>query len=258
MVVLSLIVIVLAALFNRTTSLWMQGQSQNKYRQQGRSALDLIGREMRLAMLSKTPGQLQFIINPSTLSKEYLNHDAVFWQAPIGNNPEISNIAEVGYFVRWIRDAKGDLRPSLCRFFADQSDPANFIYTLKKGWVSDELLSVLVPADSDHHYQGLFLENVIGLWVVAFDANGKPYSGDSRATVPPDQLPSYLKITLAVIDEGCRTKLQSVGLLEGLRNSVNTSATADELQVRLSNQRIISQGIRVITLTVDILNQAKS
>jgi hypothetical protein len=153
---------------------------------------------------------------------DYRNADAVFWTAPLATETSFGEIAEIGYFVRWIEPDKDSLRkgitaprPALCRFFVNPStedtkaaptstqplerkpmlkNPDFMIYaTNPAAWLSPTLIDRLAPAKAPT-YAGLFGENVVGLWVKAYGLDGKilKRSFYSLPTSPADTNVGYV------------------------------------------------------------------
>lgn len=198
MAVLTLVMLILTGLSEQISRVWSKGLSQNQHRNRARSALTFMGRELRQALVSPdvTDTALQLIINPAKVTSNFPH--SIFWQAPVATDTTNGNIAEVGYFIR--RDGT---RANLCRMLVNPTDINYLIYDASDPtkWVSDDILDKVAPASKASQYRGLFLENVLGLWVEAFNKNGTVYGGDSRKTSPANQLPAYIKITLVFLDE---------------------------------------------------------
>ncbi len=195
MAILSLMCVLLVGISGQATQVWTRGESQNQHRSRARAALELIGREMRQAVVpldaSQTNG-LQFVVNPPGISAAY--HDSIFWQAPVARNKANGDLAEVGYFIRWTGN-----QANLCRFYVPSGDTNYLIRNQPDAWITDTLLDSVAPADKASGFQGVFLENVIGLWVAAFAADGTAYADyDSRAHL--NHLPAYADISLAFLD----------------------------------------------------------
>ncbi|MBW8863455.1 MAG: prepilin-type N-terminal cleavage/methylation domain-containing protein [Verrucomicrobia bacterium] len=176
--VLSVMVLMLMEVLNRTSSAWTLGQAQAERRQSARSVADVIARELEPALMP-------------------------VWQAPIAADRSRGDVAEVGYFLKWKlpvpNDPKNDVwRPQLCRFFVNPTERDNYlILTNPTQWLSVDLLDSVAPATAGSGYAGLFAENVIGFWVRCYDKNGqclKDY--DSRVT---HVLPRTVKIYLVLL-----------------------------------------------------------
>ncbi len=241
MTVLSIIVIMLTSLLNSTLRILSSSESDQERHRSGRALTDFIGRELRAATLpaeTKTlanQANLQLVINPTQLNTSdnsggaaYFNADSIFWQAPLATDSTYGDMAEVGYFVKWInRSTTGStvLTPTLCRFFVNPSitdasgtatqNPDFQIYKNQTDWLTSDLLTRLVPAVKPD-YVGLFAENVLGMWVQAYGIDGSDLSinhagYDSRVGYPLQTgqsgglaerryLPSLIKISIAQVD----------------------------------------------------------
>lgn len=222
--VLCLISVFMISLSDQAGRLWSRGEMRNQHRQRARAALDFIARDLRLAYLgvSRDNTPFQFVINPS-IGPESKNHDSVFWQAPIATDVA-GGLAEIGYFVRW-----EDNKATLCRYFVNPSDPAYLIYRQPGNWLD---LSAVAPANKAGAYRGLFLENVLGMWVKATRTDGTPYAGDSR--LEGNQLPGRVDISLVLLSEVGASRMKGAPAdAAALHALVTSSATADELMQQL-------------------------
>ncbi|MFA7343361.1 MAG: prepilin-type N-terminal cleavage/methylation domain-containing protein [Terrimicrobiaceae bacterium] len=201
MAVLLLLVLALSGIFHHASNAWLKGSGDVESRRVTRSLGDFIGEEMRGALLpartaSRTgESNLQFLINPPSgqVPEDYRNADAVFWQAPLATETSYGDLAEIGYFVKWDQSTPAKPRPVLCRFFVNPSTQASGVVapnpnykiydaTDPDAWLSPNLLDAVAPATSAQGYNGLFAENVIGLWVRSYGLDGMelPRAFDSR------------------------------------------------------------------------------
>lgn len=212
--VLLMFMALLGQMVNSATKAWGLGTSNTERLQNIRAITDFIGGELQAALIPSDPSSqtsLQFVLNPSgTLAISgsiYGNRDALFWQAPLATDQRLGEIAEIGYFVHWDLTTKSsNPRAQLCRFFVNPvqsgttGPPAaesNFlIYTTPNGWLSDDIIKSVVPvagppsSTSLNSYQGLFAENVIGLWVRCFDSAGTEISADANGVGFSSDFPS--------------------------------------------------------------------
>jgi prepilin-type N-terminal cleavage/methylation domain-containing protein len=181
--VLSILTLLLCGILNQVSSSWTQIRAQVDWRQNGRSILNVIASELRVAALPvdrSSPYSLQLMVDPNALlgNSTYLNPHAIFWQAPIASDTSLGNMAEVGYFVRWDSSNATNPRAVLCRFFVNPKDTANYlIYSNPTAWLttgSSGTLDTVAPGNTANNYKGWFADNVIGLWVRCLDANGIP------------------------------------------------------------------------------------
>lgn len=244
--VLSLVMLILVGLSDQVSRVWSKGLSQNQHRNRARAALTFMSRELSQAMVSPDANDtaLQFVINPAKVTLNYPN--SVFWQAPVATDSSSGNLAEVGYFIQ--RDGS---RANLCRLLVNPTDTANFlIYDAADPtkWASDAILTAVAPATKGTRYRGLFLENVLGLWVQAYNKDGTVYSGNSRLTTPINTLPAYVKISLVFLDENCAKRVTGQaplatatdtpdGFISNLPTSLRSGASVATFTVALKNYR---------------------
>ncbi len=214
---LAFVSLILVGLASQGGKMWALAESQNQHRQRARAMLEFMVAEMREAVLplDNSRPSLQFVINPSNLDAKFLNRDAVFWQAPIATDESRGDLAEIGYFVRW-----DGTQANLCRFSLDPSDPDYRIYKNPETWLSDALLDAAAPGDKAGKYRGLFLENVIGMWVKAYQKDGTAYSGDSRTAL---LLPAYVEISLVLLDGVSAKRVADAAEIRGLYASSPTA-----------------------------------
>ena len=242
--ILALLVTMLGGIFSQVSRAWIIGESGVERRRSARAMTDFITAELRGAaapvdrVTTTGKSNLQMLINPpaSSLPDECANADSIFWQAPIATESTFGDLAEVGYFVRWDPHSKTARRPTLCRFFANPSsansdgaaspvpNPQFLIYRNPR-WLSPELIHEIAPA-TPPAFRGLFLENVAGFWVHAFQPDGielltngkKTY--DSRTgyrfkvangTTQERFLPARVQISIAQIDAQNAIHLDALG-----------------------------------------------
>lgn len=180
--ILALLVVVLSGVFGGVSKTWQVGQSNNERLQNIRAITDFITGELRSALLpvNRTDkANLQFVVNPGSVSAAFRNGDAIFWQAPVSAVQTYGDVAAVGYFVKWDESTPANPRPILCRFFSSEStSPANFLVYRQAGgsvqWLNDEILKAVAPADKANAYQGLIAENVVAIFAQCLDAMGRP------------------------------------------------------------------------------------
>ncbi len=203
--VFMLLVIVLASTLNSSLGVWSRNENKSDLRESARVAIQFMASELRQAALPVYRGDqlgLQMVINPSTVSIACRNHDAIFWQAPIATTTSRGNLAIVGYFVR-----KDGNAYKLCRLFVNPDDPAYALYSSPAAWVTDSVLSAKAPATDASNFQGVFLENVPGMWVTAYSDATTAYAPyDSRETlnaqnVKEAKFPARIEISLALLDK---------------------------------------------------------
>jgi len=290
MTILVLIMVLFGSLFTATSKAWMTGEGNAERRRNVRAIADFIGTELQGALLPvsqpATGGQanLQFVINPTSdkLSTDYRNADCIFWQAPLARETSFGEIAEVGYFVKWV-----DSVPMLCRFFVNPSvkvngvvgpNPHFLIYqdASPNAWLSTPLVSQVVqPGDIDAGYKGLFADFVLGLWIRSYglDGNELPREFDSRTgyecTFPgltgtvteKRRLPATVQVSLAQIDSRFASRLKDVA--DEVRALTQRPGTRDAAQFMESLREAASgrpeltkllPGIRIYTTQVQLQN----
>ncbi len=211
--ILSFLVLLLMGITNAVSSHWVEGQSRNERRGNGRAILDFMARELQLAQLATSGPEridyattpptystqtFQFVAsvaasqssaNPTFIPDEYLNPHALFWQAADARVTTRGRISEIGYFVKW----NGD-KPVLVRFQADPADPndtANLNLNFKifdrdqsnnpVNWLEKSVIDAVAPASSPAE-RGWFAEGVIGLWVRSLDDQGRAISTDNSSS----------------------------------------------------------------------------
>ncbi len=222
--VLSVMVLMLMEILNRTSSAWTLGQAQTERRQSARSVADVIARELEPALMPVDPldqSSLQFMLNSTAIPTSFCNPDTLFWQAPIASDRSRGDVAEVGYFLKWDTATLGSPHPLLCRFFVNPTDPDNYlILKSPTAWLSSDIFNKVAPANSQSSgYAGLFAENVIGFWARGYDKDGKCLKNyDSRVQ---HALPRTVKIFLVLVGPAGLAKLNQVP-------DYTTAGTGDE------------------------------
>ena len=244
--VLSILSLALLAISGGATNIWSQGISDNEARLRSRAVLDYIGCELRQASLAVNQASmaslgkptLQFLINPSSVNLKYPQN--IFWQAPIATDDHSQgDMAEVGYFIRW----GVNNHANLCRYFVNPTTTTDYlIYSASSGtWVTGGTsalsgsgtagdLDKVAPADKAHQYQGLFLENVLGLWVQAYAVDGTALSLPYNSSSPPNPahpLPASVVISIVVLDDASANRLaQNLGAITTIKSLSQSSADA--------------------------------
>lgn len=221
--VFALLLVVLVQTLGQSSQLWVAVKRQSEHALNCRAIGDFISEELKRALppLDRTStNSLQFVINPPSVSTTYRNRDAVFWQAPIASERTGGDIAEVGYFIKWDQSKPGNPRALLCRLFVPpvQNGVPNANFAIHKdpsNWVSDSILQTVAPADAAGDYNGLFAENVLGLWLKPLDSSGNalPAAFDSRRDKYVDTdgvthyLPRWIEVSLLTLDAASASRV---------------------------------------------------
>jgi len=254
--ILVILTLVLCSMADQAARFWTLGQSQTQYRQRARAALSYIGQDLKQAVLAANNPQsttsLELVINPALGTSPPFNcPDALFWQAPVATDSSAGDLAEVGYYVSWT-----DTQANLYRFLVNPSDAnGNYlIYNQPASWISQTVLQKVNPS--------VFLNNVLGLWIAAFQANGTAYAGgasydegDSRTA---QRLPAYVQISLVFLTSAsaARVTAANAATIQGLYASGSGSAdTAVRAQTFINDlPASIRPGASVATLQVSLDN----
>jgi len=291
--ILSVLVLLFTGVFSQVNSAWTSGEGNAERRRSVRALADFIGLELQSAMLpvetivTNGKGNLQFIVNPpGQVPSEYLNADAVFWQAPLATETSQGEVAEIGYFVKWDGD-----RPVLCRFFvnpskSDGTSNPNFkIYdTNPTAWLNKAALDAAAPATKPG-YVGMFAENVIGFWIqsyrlkpalddsstppalelprnfnsrIGYDLNSTKTTG-TAATKDMRYLPGSVRISLAQVDSRYAARLGPAA--STIKTLAKSAKDAPDFLAQFTAQANSSKplgallpGVRIYTTEVQLLN----
>lgn len=269
--VATMLMLVMAGVSAQVSKLLTVGVSQNQNRSNARVAMSFMAREMRQAAYSRYKGYpvgsstptksvLHFIINPptATLSTAYKNPDAVFWQAPIATSIAKGDMAEVGYFV-YRQRINNIYHSDLCRFFANPNDlkpddsggaPLHVIYTSPDQWMATDFVKSFIP-NRGNDYRGLFLENVIGLWVQPYNLRGLPMSsaGQTFDSRTDDKLPPMVQVSMVVMSSNSIRRLQ---------DNINAAGyqTADECFAGITNPAV-RPGTELVYFNVTLDNASQ-
>lgn len=224
--VFSILVLVLVAISNHALRTWSRNENKSDLREAARSAINLMGSELRQAALPVYRGDtkgLQFVVNPSSVSAAFKNRDCIFWQAPVASSRTKGDLAIVGYFIR-----KDGNVPKLCRFFVNPDDPDYQIYSSPDAWVTDDLLNSKAPANEASDLQGVFLENVPGMWITVYSDAATPYAADYDSRTAK-VLPARVEISLALMDKTGARRVADGAPLPDARTYESVSAFVTDL-----------------------------
>lgn len=200
MAVLAILIVLFGQMLSKASQVWTQTESNKSRMQNARAIADTIGGELKSALVPVNrldSGSLQFVVNP-VLSPDYLNRDAIFWQAPVANVNTAGDVAEIGYYVKWDVSNPKNPKSQLCRFFVDAltsvpaavGDPAPGscfkIYSAPNNWIDENILDIVAPG-TGAGYRGLFAENVLGLWIKCVDFGGNDITLDCTGAAFPNE-----------------------------------------------------------------------
>lgn len=203
---LTIIVLLLGQMLGTAGRAWNSIEANKERLQNVRAISEFICAEMRTALLPvnrQSQSSLQFVVDPPCTSGSLGNRDAVFWQVSLASNQTLGDVAEVGYFVQWNTDHPKNPTSQLCRFFVNPAtsdytpDPHFLIGSAPSAWLTEEIIKDVAPASRARSYNGLFAENVMGLWVQCLDSEGQPitkaYDGTPFGGHAFDSRLGYLK-----------------------------------------------------------------
>jgi prepilin-type N-terminal cleavage/methylation domain-containing protein len=176
------LVLILVSIAASLSSFWQLGIAHNERRSSALSAFSRMARDLRFASLPPDPSvtNFQLVINPTNVGGSYLLPQAAFWQAPVASDRSRGNMALVGYFVQWVKEADVSV-PKLCRLLVD----SNYQTQKPSDFVSDALIASKAPATKASGYAGQLAENVLGLWIRPLDQRKDPILNDAKAEAFP-------------------------------------------------------------------------
>ena len=245
----------LGQMVNHAGKAWTRGESNKECLQNMRGLTDFIGNELQAALLpicqTATNG-LQFVVNPTGITSGSYNRDTIFWQSPLATDQTLGDVAEIGYIVTWNTTIATNPTSQLCRFFvnpgsATTPNPYFLIYSNPTAWLSDSIVQAVAPANKVNYYQGLFAENVLGLWVQCLDPYGQPITKDASGasftspsydsrrgysyitpagqtiTNMPSSLPAAVDISLVMLDSKSASRIGTQQ--QSAINTILTSGT---------------------------------
>lgn len=236
----------LLSISGQAANIWRRQNDLSSIRERARAALDVIGSELQQAVMPldvSLNNSVQLVVNPPDVATTYQSRDAIFWYAPIASLSGSGNLAAVGYFTR----KTGGLY-QLCRFYAPSGDANFLLYSSPESWVTTTLLDNAAPASEASKFKGLFLENVGGFWVNAYDTDGSLLPDtDTRVT---RKLPARLEISIVFFDSLGATKAEggvvlpspsastdAAAYLAALPESLRSNAGAVSISVSFRNRK---------------------
>lgn len=238
-----MLVVVLATTLNQALGVWTKNENKSDLRESARTAINIMASELKQAALpvyrADTNG-LQMVINPASVT--YKNRDCIFWQAPIATSQTRGDLAIVGYYVKNVGNTW-----KLCRLFINPDDPDYLMYS-GGDWVTTSLLDTKAPATEASNLEGVFLDNVPGMWVTAYDNAGVAYSTsspfDSRVE---KRLPARIDISLVLLDKSAASRVQAGLTLPSSSGSTSAEAYLNSLPAS------IRPNAQAITVSVSFL-----
>jgi prepilin-type N-terminal cleavage/methylation domain-containing protein len=270
--VFSLLIVILAAVAQNVSDVWVFTQKRTSRQQSARAVMDFITRDLQCALppiIPKSTTSLQMVRNPTSLEPTPVNYrsgNTLFWQAPATTDASRGDIAIVGYFIRWTASNKA----MLCRLFVPPRVTAELIEASPTNWVNQGVIGDWAPADSGNNYLGLMSENVVGFWAEALDPNGntitspsadfnsrlgysyKPPGATDPIQVLPGSLPSAIRVSIATLDPRSAARLNT-----SLQTKANSVANADEFVTSVladNSLKGIHAGIHAHTATIILIN----
>ena len=246
MFILSILVLVMGQMLTMTEGAWSLGEANKERMQNARAISGFIGNELRAALLPinrTSTTDLQFVVNPPALTAAtFNNRDSIFWQVPLATDQTLGDVAEVGYFVQWDTTKASNPHSQLCRFFVNHGTGTvantNFlIYSNPTAWLTDSIVKSVASGKQQDAYQGLFAENILGLWVKCLDPLGNQITKDAAGTafannsfdsrrgysytdssqtptnvvMPICSLPSVIEISLVTLDSRSSARVETAG-----------------------------------------------
>ncbi len=214
----------LLSISGQAANIWRRQMDVSSVRERARAALERIGAELQSAVMpvdAAANNSVQLVVNPSGVDSVFQHRDALFWFAPLATVEGRGNLAAVGYFVREIAG-----RRILCRFYVPSGDADFLLYSQPQDWVNNDLLTRLAPGDEASKFKGLFLEDVAGMWVDAYDEAGQPVA------TPPDtrtdgRLPARIDVSLVFLDGTAAEQVRAGVTLPDAASAASAQAFLD-------------------------------
>ena len=230
--IFSFMVIVLLSLVANTSRIWQQTNGERIDRESARILLGMIGRDLENAVLPvNLNAQSPFTFQLNTVVPT--NACSLFWQtAIVGTGITNGDIADVGYFVQWTPDPRGSgqIHGTLCRYYvpASATNPASAFVVYSGGTQAAPDLYTYAPGlNNTNSYRGLLADNVLGLWVTLYQANGtvlaSPYTYAYSSVVAP---PAYADISVATLDPVIAQRINTSAILTTITNSYGSNTNA--------------------------------
>lgn len=204
---------ILLSITSQATATWQNAEAQRTRQQNARIVFELVNRDLESMLLppdSDDQKSFQLVINPASIASDLKNSDAAFWQATQAVSDTAGDIAQVGYFVRWIAKDNG-YQGVLCRYYRSPTQVAEAypdLPTAPLNWIADANMDAIAPGDAANNFRGMLAENVIGWWVTAYDADGialpKPFDSRQHGLTL-----ASLEVVLAMADPRTAARIES-------------------------------------------------
>lgn len=285
--ILLILVILLGQMLTQASAGWRRSEAHKEQLQTARAVLTALETDLQAALVPlnrSDTASLQFFINqtsgdsPFVVPPEYRNRDAVFFQAPALSSAA-SDVAEIGYFVKWDSSDPQRPRAMMCRLFASSADPEYLIYSNPVMWLTADIIAKLTPAAADnvnpeHSYKGLLAENIVGLWITPLDPLGKPIlqtgaggafdsrkgytygEGPNLITKPPCALPSAVKVGFVFVAPEYARRIgpaEQAEIMTRVKSAESATAFGDQAMTDPALKKIRA-GVRAFNTTILLKN----
>jgi len=212
--VFMLMVVLLVSVVSQVNSLWQQTDGQKNRRQSSRALLDLISRDLQGALCpvdGNSSSKIRFNLNPVGLNDSGVGNfkSALFWTTVNPGSRRVSDIVDVGYFIR--RTSSGSVLCRIERRDDGQPNPPD-IWTLAGS---------LAPADEANDYRGLAADGVLAMYVTLYKKSGQVESLPNE-TYSGTALPYSVEIALVIADSRTTQRLVSAGKLTAADDLADT------------------------------------
>jgi prepilin-type N-terminal cleavage/methylation domain-containing protein len=239
--VFTILAAILLTVTSQTAGIFEKAQAQKNRQQIARIALEAISRDLEAAALPLGTSQvdtLAFVVNPAGLDQALLAPHAAFWQ--VRSSQSSHGFLDVGYFIRW-----NGADAELCRLQVPPDDGESILANMNRA-LNDDLVERLAPGTSSGaDIKGLMSKNVIGLWLIPRDQSGKEIALPYDSRLAADSRPSFVDVSIAVIDTATASKLTDAGQIRS-----HYPAGAEKFAAELPPA--IRQGVQVFTKRVPI------
>lgn len=285
MTILVLLVMLMGQMLSHVGNTYGMAESNKERLQNMRAISDFIASELQTALLpiNRTgTNSLQFVVNSSSVPSAYQSRDSLFWQTPLASDQTLGDVAEVGYFVKWGTTSSNQPIAMLCRFFVNPGTSVNGvvtpnsnfqIYTNPAAWLSQQILDAETPATEASGYQGLFAENVLGLWVQCLDSAGNPITQDASGKAfasnsfdsrrgyvdvsGTSYLPAVVDVSFAMIDAKSAKKMTASlksSIVALVTSSPNAQSFVNSVNAGNSGLQVLRPGLRCFHRSIYLQN----